>query len=65
MATIRKRKNGSFEIKVSCGYDIYGRQHNQYKSYYPEPGMTPRQIDKEVNKQAVLFEEECKKGQIT
>jgi len=65
MATIRKRPNGSFEIKVSCGYDIYGRQHNQYKSYYPEPGMTPRQIDKEVNKQAVLFEEECKKGQIT
>ena len=65
MATIRKRKNGSYEIKVSCGYGVDGKQHNQYKSYYPEPGMTPKQIEKEVNRQAVLFEEECKKGQIT
>lgn len=65
MATIRKRKNGSYEIKVSCGYGIDGRQHNQYRSYYPEAGMTSRQIEKELNRQAILFEEECKKGQIT
>ncbi|EWM52361.1 tyrosine-type recombinase/integrase [Ruminococcus flavefaciens] len=65
MATFRKRKNGSYEIKVSCGYGVDGRQHNQYKSYYPEPGMTPKQIEKEVNRQAILFEEECKRGQIT
>ena len=65
MATIRKRKNGSFEIKVSCGYDVNGRQVNQYRSYYPEPGMTKKQIEKEVNRQAVLFEEDCKRGQIT
>lgn len=65
MATIRKRKNGSYEIKVSCGYGVDGKQHNQYRSYYPEEGMTPRQIEKELNRQAVLFEEECKKGQIT
>ena len=65
MATIRKRKNGSFEIKVSCGYDVNGRQVNQYRSYYPEPGMTKKQIEKKVNRQAVLFEEDCKRGQIT
>ena len=65
MAAIRKRSNGSYEIKVSCGYDVKGRQHNQYRSYYPEPGMTQKQIEKEVNRIAVLFEEECKKGQIT
>ncbi len=65
MATIRKRKNGSYEIKVSCGYGVDGKQRNQYRSYYPEAGMTPKQIEKEVNRQAVLFEEECKKGQIT
>ena len=65
MATIRKRKNGSFEIKVSCGYDVNGKQVNQYRSYYPEPGMTKKQIEKEVNRQAVLFEEDCKRGQIT
>ena len=65
MATIRKRKSGSYEIKVSCGYDIHGKQHNQYKLWTPAPGMTKRQIEKEVQRQAVLFEEECKRGQIT
>lgn len=63
MAAIRKRKNGSYEIRVSCGYGVDGKQHNQYRSYYPEPGMTPRQIEREVNKMAVLFEEECMRGQ--
>ena len=65
MATIRKRPNGTYEIKVSCGYGVDGKQHNQYKSYKPEPGMTPRQIEKEVQRQAILFEEDCKRGQIT
>ena len=65
MAAIRKRKNGSYEIRVSCGYGVDGKQHNQYRSYYPEPGMTPRQIEKEVNKIAVMFEEDCLRGQIT
>lgn len=65
MATFRKRKNGSYEIKVSCGYGVDGKQRNQYKSYYPESGMTPKQIEKEVNRQAIMFEEDCKKGQIT
>ena len=65
MATIRKRPNGTYEIKVSCGYGVDGKQHNQYKSDKPEPGMTPRQIEKEVQRQAILFEEDCKRGQIT
>ena len=65
MATIRKRKSGTYEIKVSCGYDVHGKQHNQYKLWKPEPGMTQRQIEKEVQRQAVLFEEDCKRGQIT
>lgn len=62
MATIRKRPNGTYEIKVSCGYGVDGKQRNQYKSYKPEPGMTPRQIEKEVQRQAILFEEDCKRG---
>lgn len=65
MATIRKRPNGTYEIKVSCGYGVDGKQRNQYKSYKPEPGMTKRQIEKEVQRQAILFEEDCKRGQIT
>lgn len=65
MATIRRRPNGTYEIKVSCGYGVDGKQRNQYKSYKPEPGMTKRQIEKEMQGQAILFEEDCKRGQIT
>lgn len=65
MATIRRRPNGTYEIKVSCGYGVDGKHRNQYKSYKPEPGMTKRQIEKEVQRQAILFEEDCKRGQIT
>lgn len=65
MATIRRRPKGTYEIKVSCGYGVDGKQRNQYKSYKPEPGMTKRQIEKEMQRQAILFEEDCKRGQIT
>ena len=33
MATIRKRSNGSYEIKVSCGYGVDGKQRVQYKTW--------------------------------
>ena len=72
MATIRRRPNGTYEIKVSCGYGVDGKQRNQYKSYKPEPKAaisralaSKRQIEKEMQRQAILFEEDCKRGQIT
>ena len=34
-------------------------------TWKPEEGMTPKLIEKEVNRQAVLFEEKCLKGQVT
>ena len=61
MATIQKR-NESYTIKVSCGYDTKGKQVIQSMTWKPEPGMTAKQIEKEVNRQAVMFEEACKKG---
>lgn len=61
MATISKRKN-SYLISVSCGYDISGKQIRKTLTYKPEPGMTEKQIEREVQRQAVLFEEECQKG---
>lgn len=64
MASIRK-KNNSYEIRISCGYDVNGKQKFQQMTWRPEEGMTPKQIEKEVNRQAVLFEEKCKMGQIT
>ncbi|MCH5300946.1 MAG: tyrosine-type recombinase/integrase [Ruminococcus sp.] len=62
MATIRKRNN-SYEIVVSCGYDINGKQIRRSMTYKPEKDMTAKQIEKEVQRQAVLFEEQCKSGQ--
>ena len=61
MATIQKRSN-SYLIRVSCGYDSKGKQVIQSMTWKPEPDMTPRQVEKELNRQAVMFEEKCLKG---
>ena len=63
MATIRKRGH-SCQIRVSCGYDVIGNQVTQTMSWKPETNMTKKQIEKEVNRQAVLFEEACMKGKV-
>ncbi len=63
MANIRKRGN-TYQIRVSCGYNIRGVQQFQSKTWKPDAKMTPKQIEKELNRQAILFEEECKKGQV-
>ena len=64
MATFRKRGN-SYQIRVSCGYDTSGKQVIQTMSWKPTIGMKDKQIEKEIQKQAALFEEKCKSGQIT
>ena len=64
MATIRKRKN-TYQIRVSCGYDSTGKQIVQTHTWKPDQNMTTKQIEKELQRQAVLFEEACIKGQIT
>ena len=63
MATAVKRGN-SYKITVSCGYNIDGKQMRMHKTWTPEPGMTERQVKKELERQKVLFEEECKKGDV-
>ena len=61
MATIQKRNN-SYSIRVSCGYDTRGKQIIRSMTWKPEDGMTPKQIEKELKRQTVLFEESCMKG---
>ena len=61
MATIRKRGD-SYQIRVSVGYDIKGNHKEQTKTWKPPEGMTDRQIQKELNRQAVMFEEKCMHG---
>lgn len=61
MATIRKRGN-SYQIRVSCGYKTNGEQITKTTTYKPAPGMTQKQIQKELERQTVLFEEKCRNG---
>lgn len=61
MATIQKRGD-SYSIRVSCGYDSKGKQVIQSMTWKPDEGMTKRQVEKELNRQAVMFEEACNRG---
>jgi len=62
MANITKR-GGTFRIKVSCGYGILGKQVTKSKTYKPDPAKSDKWNEKELQRQAVLFEESCKQGQ--
>lgn len=64
MATIRKRGD-SYQIRVSCGYDSNGKQVVRTKTWKPNKGLTAKQTEKELNKQAVLFEQACMNGYLT
>ena len=61
MATIQKQGRG-YKITVSQGRDYTGKKIRKYMTWVPEPGMTERQIKKELERQAVLFEEKVSSG---
>lgn len=61
MATIKKRGD-SYLIRVSCGYDVNGKHKEQSMTWKPDEGMTKKQIEKELNRQAVMFEESVNHG---
>ena len=64
--TPRRNKKGdiiSYRIRVAKGYDAQGNKLNPYvTTWKPKPGMTKRQIEKELQRQATLFEEQCRLG---
>lgn len=62
MPTIQKRGD-TYRITVSNGYDAKGKQIRKSMTWEPAPGMTKKQIEKELDRQAVLFEEKVKSGQ--
>jgi len=59
MASVEKRGD-SYRITVSGGYDISGKQIKQQMTWKPKPGMSEKQIEKELERQKVLFEEKVK-----
>lgn len=70
MASITPRKNKSgkivsYRIRVCRGYDNKGKKLKPYEmTWKPSDNMTAKQIEKELNRQAISFEEQCKQGKI-
>ena len=61
MASIRKRGN-SYLLVVSMGYAPDGRRRNpQQKTVRPPTDLTPKQTEKWLQEQAMIFEMSCKK----
>lgn len=62
MATIRKRGD-TYQIRVSCGYNTNGKQITKTTTWKPDKTMTKKQAEKELQRIAILFEEQCASGQ--
>jgi len=66
MRNVTKRVNKSGEtiylIRVSAGYDINGKQIKKSVTWKPAPNMTERQIQKELERRSVTFEDKIKTG---
>ena len=59
MATVKKQGKG-YKITVSNGIDINGKQLRSHMTWVPPARMTEKQIEKELSKQVVLFEEQVR-----
>lgn len=63
MATVEKRGKG-YRITVAAGIDLKGKQIRHRLVWTPDPKLTPRQVEKELNRQVVRFEEQVKSGSV-
>lgn len=64
MASIERRGNNSYRITVSAGYDITGKKLRKHKTVTLDPKLTSKQIEKELNRQAVDFESQVSTGHV-
>ena len=68
MATARKHtaKNGevSYYIRVYNGYDENGKQIEHRMTWKPDPSMSEKAVEKELERQKVLFEEKLKRNSL-
>lgn len=65
MATIEKlsgKTGTSYRITVYSGFDTQGKRIRHRQTYKPDPGMTPRQIEKAVQRAATDFERSIEQG---
>ncbi len=62
MASITKRGSNSYRISVSTGYDSNGKKLRKEKTVRLDSKLTPKQVEKELNKIATEFELEVERG---
>ncbi len=65
MATIEKytgKEGLTYRITVSAGFDSQGKRIRHRMNYKPTPGMTPKQIERAVQKAAADFERSIEQG---
>lgn len=65
MATIEKitgKTGTTYRITVYSGFDTRGKRIRHRQTYKPDPGMTPRQIEKAVQRAATDFERSIEQG---
>ena len=63
MASVLKR-NKSFHIMVSLGYDLQGKQIRKTMNWRPPDNMSPSKVKKELEKKKVEFEQAVLYGRI-
>lgn len=67
MASIEKltgKTGTTYRITVYSGFDTQGNRIRHRQTYKPEPGMTPRQIEKAVQRAATDFERSIEQGYV-
>jgi integrase len=62
VASIRRRSETAYQIIVSNGYDVNGKKLTKTKTVTLDPKLSLAKAEKELQRQAALFEEEVKKG---
>jgi len=61
MATARPKGKG-YEIRVFCGVDADKKRIDRSRTWVPEKKYSPKQLERELERQKALFEEEVKGG---
>ena len=57
-----KRRGSSYQITVSCGYDIQGKKLIETTTFTPDPALSPKKQEKAVQEYALEFERKVKSG---
>ena len=59
MAFSERRNKNTYIIRCECGTDSKGKRITKSMVWHPPEGLTPKQLEKELEHQKNLFQEIC------